>query len=208
MVKITSSLFHLLHVLSPEYTSQHLYTIKSRGIQLSLKDYSWLIAFYSWLVAQNALQPFTINQSSDAFSSGESLEKGYMRSSFPRLNYLFTWSWKIRVNTFAKPALSIQAFPKLSSGSALVSSSTPLRYRSSLSSKERKLDEPDMAATPDILDPESSVEIPVDEKELKDTLSQPPPVNSSYLPLPWKGRLGYVSRFVDQLYSPRSITVS
>lgn len=30
-----------------------------------------------------------------------------------------------------------------------------------------------------------------DPEELKDALSRPPPVNSSYLPLPWKGRLGY-----------------
>lgn len=32
----------------------------------------------------------------------------------------------------------------------------------------------------------------VDEEELKDALSRPPPINSDYLPLPWKGRLGYV----------------
>lgn len=31
-----------------------------------------------------------------------------------------------------------------------------------------------------------------DEAEFKEALSRPPPVNSSYLPLPWKGRLGYV----------------
>ncbi|KAF1852196.1 UV-endonuclease UvdE [Cucurbitaria berberidis CBS 394.84] len=30
-----------------------------------------------------------------------------------------------------------------------------------------------------------------DEIEGKETLSRPPPVNSEYLPLPWKGRLGY-----------------
>lgn len=32
-----------------------------------------------------------------------------------------------------------------------------------------------------------------EEEEVKQSLSRPPPVNSSYLPLPWKGRLGYVS---------------
>lgn len=32
------------------------------------------------------------------------------------------------------------------------------------------------------------------EEEIKEALSRPPPVNSDYLPLPWKGRLGYVSR--------------
>jgi UV DNA damage endonuclease len=31
-----------------------------------------------------------------------------------------------------------------------------------------------------------------DEVELKEALARPPPVNSEYLPLPWKGRLGYV----------------
>lgn len=31
-----------------------------------------------------------------------------------------------------------------------------------------------------------------DEIEVKEALSRPPPVNSDYLPLPWKGRLGYV----------------
>ncbi|TKA61193.1 UV-damage endonuclease [Friedmanniomyces simplex] len=30
-----------------------------------------------------------------------------------------------------------------------------------------------------------------DEEEVKEALSRPPPVNSDYLPLPWKGRLGY-----------------
>ncbi|KAF1963075.1 UV-endonuclease UvdE [Byssothecium circinans] len=30
-----------------------------------------------------------------------------------------------------------------------------------------------------------------DEDEVKEALSRPPPVNSDYLPLPWKGRLGY-----------------
>lgn len=43
------------------------------------------------------------------------------------------------------------------------------------------------------LDPESDEDVPVEADELKDALGRPPPVNSSYLPLPWKGRLGYVS---------------
>ncbi|KAH9865277.1 hypothetical protein IAQ61_009224 [Plenodomus lingam] len=30
-----------------------------------------------------------------------------------------------------------------------------------------------------------------DEAEVKEALSRPPPLNSNYLPLPWKGRLGY-----------------
>jgi len=32
-----------------------------------------------------------------------------------------------------------------------------------------------------------------DEEEVREALSGPPPVHSAYLPLPWKGRLGYVS---------------
>ncbi|CAG7922335.1 unnamed protein product [Penicillium olsonii] len=41
------------------------------------------------------------------------------------------------------------------------------------------------------LDPESDVEVPLEADELKEALGRPPPVHSSYLPLPWKGRLGY-----------------
>lgn len=41
-------------------------------------------------------------------------------------------------------------------------------------------------------DPEAEGEEEADEEELKEALSRPPPVNSDYLPLPWKGRLGYV----------------
>jgi UV DNA damage endonuclease len=40
-------------------------------------------------------------------------------------------------------------------------------------------------------DPEAEDEEEADPDELKEALSRPPPVNSSYLPLPWKGRLGY-----------------
>ncbi|RAL17006.1 UV-endonuclease UVE-1 [Aspergillus homomorphus CBS 101889] len=41
------------------------------------------------------------------------------------------------------------------------------------------------------VDPESDEDVPLEAEELQDALSRPPPVNSSYLPLPWKGRLGY-----------------
>ncbi|KAJ5083391.1 hypothetical protein N7456_012818 [Penicillium angulare] len=41
------------------------------------------------------------------------------------------------------------------------------------------------------LDPESDENVPLEEDELEEALGRPPPVNSSYLPLPWKGRLGY-----------------
>lgn len=40
-------------------------------------------------------------------------------------------------------------------------------------------------------DPEGEEDEDVDPEELKEAISRPPPVNSAYLPLPWKGRLGY-----------------
>jgi UV DNA damage endonuclease len=43
------------------------------------------------------------------------------------------------------------------------------------------------------LDPESEEDVPLELEELQDALTRPPPVNSSDLPLPWNGRLGYVS---------------
>lgn len=42
-------------------------------------------------------------------------------------------------------------------------------------------------------DPEAEGDEEADEEEIKEALLRPPPVNSDYLPLPWKGRLGYVS---------------
>ena len=41
------------------------------------------------------------------------------------------------------------------------------------------------------LDPEAEEDIEAGDEEIQEALSRPPPVNSSYLPLPWKGRLGY-----------------
>jgi UV DNA damage endonuclease len=44
------------------------------------------------------------------------------------------------------------------------------------------------------LDPDGDEEGPVEDVDvLKLEAARPPPVNSDYLPLPWKGRLGYVS---------------
>lgn len=48
------------------------------------------------------------------------------------------------------------------------------------------------AKEPQFLDPEADGEEEADEEEIKEALSRPPPVNSEVLPLPWKGRLGYV----------------
>ncbi|KAI9810684.1 MAG: UV-damage endonuclease [Pycnora praestabilis] len=41
------------------------------------------------------------------------------------------------------------------------------------------------------IDPEEEDEEAPEEEEVKAALSRPPPINSDYLPLPWKGRLGY-----------------
>lgn len=45
-----------------------------------------------------------------------------------------------------------------------------------------------------IKDFERDGEVEADEEEVEQAASQPPPVNSGYLPLPWKGRLGYVRK--------------
>ena len=47
------------------------------------------------------------------------------------------------------------------------------------------------AVDPKIVDPEAVGDEPASADEVKAALERPPPVNSDYLPLPWKGRLGY-----------------
>lgn len=56
--------------------------------------------------------------------------------------------------------------------------------------KEEVLDEWDSRLDPDGDDVPAAEDVDV----VKLEGSRPPPVNSDYLPLPWKGRLGYVSR--------------
>ncbi|KAI9795413.1 MAG: UV-damage endonuclease [Piccolia ochrophora] len=57
--------------------------------------------------------------------------------------------------------------------------------------KEVKVEAVD-SAIPALLDPEAdNADAPGTAEELKEALTRPPPVNSDYLPLPWKGRLGY-----------------
>ena len=45
---------------------------------------------------------------------------------------------------------------------------------------------------PKNFDPEADDDEEAGEEEIQAALSRPPPVHSDYLPLPWKGRLGYV----------------
>ena len=47
------------------------------------------------------------------------------------------------------------------------------------------------AKEPQFLDPEADGDEEADEEEIQAALSRPPPVHSDFLPLPWKGRLGY-----------------
>ena len=54
------------------------------------------------------------------------------------------------------------------------------------------------AKEPAFLDPEADGEEEADEAELKEALYRPPPVHSDYLPLPWKGRLGYVGHPISR----------
>ena len=63
--------------------------------------------------------------------------------------------------------------------------------------KDAKIEKPKKEAInvkePQFLDPEAEGDEEADEEEIQAALSRPPPVHSGYLPLPWKGRLGYVS---------------
>ncbi|TKA32882.1 hypothetical protein B0A50_01108 [Salinomyces thailandicus] len=47
------------------------------------------------------------------------------------------------------------------------------------------------ADTDNAADPEAEGDEEADPEEVQEALKRPPPVNSDYLPLPWKGRLGY-----------------
>lgn len=57
--------------------------------------------------------------------------------------------------------------------------------------KANKKTDPVKAEIDDAGDPEGDGDDAVDPEELRIAMSRPPAVNSSYLPLPWKGRLGY-----------------
>ncbi|KAF2090464.1 UV-endonuclease UvdE [Saccharata proteae CBS 121410] len=53
-------------------------------------------------------------------------------------------------------------------------------------------------------DPEADGDEEADEQEIKEASMRPPPVNSDYLPLPWKGRLGYacLNTYLRQSHPP------
>ena len=65
-----------------------------------------------------------------------------------------------------------------------------------------RIDKPKPSLSNDIIHPENlpsedaescTDDEEIDEAKIQEASLRPPPVNSSYLPLPWKGRLGYVS---------------
>lgn len=70
--------------------------------------------------------------------------------------------------------------------SAAAAAEPPIETPKKGSSKATGVDE-----EPHMSDPEAEEEDFVDEEDIKKAISRPPPVNSDYLPLPWKGRLGY-----------------
>ncbi len=83
--------------------------------------------------------------------------------------------------------------PKKGAGTSAATGSKPVDTAPPLSKPPGKQTR---AATKEtqFLDPEADVEEEADEEEIQAALARPPPVNSDYLPLPWKGRLGYVCR--------------
>lgn len=72
------------------------------------------------------------------------------------------------------------------------------KFQVELASKEKSGPQPEKkSATSDkttTLVKEEDVDITPEEVASERGARRPPPVNSSILPLPWKGRLGYVSR--------------
>lgn len=54
--------------------------------------------------------------------------------------------------------------------------------------------------------PEADENAAEDEDDAKEAMSRPPPVNSDYLPLPWKGRIGYVGAHHLTLGLERTLT--
>lgn len=68
-------------------------------------------------------------------------------------------------------------------------------------------DKKEASKEPQFLDPEAEGDEEADEEEIQAALSRPPPVNSDYLPLPWKGRLGYVS-FARPIDHPRPLLMA
>jgi UV DNA damage endonuclease len=90
------------------------------------------------------------------------------------------------------PVETKKAKPKAPKARALPSSknanTTDAKAKLAIPLKDKK----ESAIEPRFLDPEAEGDEEADEEEIQAALCRPPPVHSGYLPLPWKGRLGYV----------------
>ncbi|KAL8975841.1 MAG: hypothetical protein Q9205_008040 [Flavoplaca limonia] len=89
----------------------------------------------------------------------------------------------------APPPKATKASKKGGKGEAAKAAKPMPEEKPAAPAKAKKAD----AKEPQFLDPEADGEEEADEEEIKAALSRPPPVNSDVLPLPWKGRLGYVN---------------
>jgi len=59
------------------------------------------------------------------------------------------------------------------------------------------------ASDPKPADPDGNDDTPEEPEQIKLQARRPPPVNTDYLPLPWKGRLGYVSLFITRMFKEK-----
>ena len=87
-----------------------------------------------------------------------------------------------------------KAKPKKGRQPAKITNGTPAQTEEESSQKLVASEMADRKEANGAINLEANNEEEADEEEIKEALSRPPPVNSDYLPLPWKGRLGYVSQ--------------
>ncbi|KAI9882855.1 MAG: UV-damage endonuclease [Watsoniomyces obsoletus] len=113
--------------------------------------------------------------------NGGALENGDVASDSPWSDLSETEPPEITTGARRKASRAVKAKQEM----AAQSTSTPRNQ-----AKVKKEENADEAA---LRDPEADdgEDAASEEEEIKTALSRPPPVHSSYLPLPWKGRLGY-----------------
>lgn len=95
---------------------------------------------------------------------------------------------------FALPNGEMEGGPKQAQEATEVSGAPSGRKKKdTMAEQKTSLQEPQAAVKDEaVVDPEVAEEEAVPLEELQEALGRPPPVNSGYLPLPWKGRLGFV----------------
>ena len=86
---------------------------------------------------------------------------------------------------------SVSPLSELSDTEAPPSKSTAKKAKAAKSGKDASAPPPKKQNNTELVDPEAEDEEEAEEGEIKEAMTRPPPVNSDYLPLPWKGRLGY-----------------